>query len=223
MKPWVRALTRENILSRLEKEGVYAFQYRLMLDGTPRYVSLKAALVEEQDGPVLIIGVNDIDAQVRHEQDYERKLSSARAKAELDVLTGVKNRTAYDSMSALLARQIEDGESVQYAIVICRVYGLQWVNEAQGRAAGNQLIREACAIICETFKHSPVFRVTGDRFAAILEGHDYEHADELAASLEAVNQKNRENGGVLLACGLAKYDGTGSVSSVFERAEKLCG
>ncbi len=215
-------LTRENILRKLEKEELYAFNYRLLLNGEPRYMSLKAALVEEQDGPVLIIGVNNIDAQVKHEQDYERQLSSARSKANLDVLTGVKNRTAYDSMSQTLARQIEGGETVRYAIVICRVYGLGWVNEERGRAAGNQLIRDACAVICHTFKHSPVFRVAGDRFAAIAEGHDYEHIDELVASLEEHNRVNRVSGGVVVACGMAKYDGTGSVASVFERAEALC-
>ena len=215
-------LTRENIMGKLQKDGFYSFQYRLVLNGEPRYMSLQAALVEEQDGPVLLIGVNDIDAQVRHEQEYERQLSSARSKANLDILTGVKNRAAYDSMSEMLARQIEDGETVQYAIVICRVNGLQWVNEAQGRAAGNQLIREACAIICETFKHSPVFRVTGDRFAAIVEGYDYQHLDTLIGTLEETNQRNREAGKVVISFGMAKYDGTGSVASVFECAESMC-
>ena len=210
-------------MSKLQKDGYYAFQYRLLLDGEPRYMSLKAALVEEQDGPVLLIGFNDIDAQVKHEQEYERKLSSARSEANLDVLTGVKNRTAYDNMSKQLAHQIEEGATVEYAIVICRVYGLEWVNDAQGRAAGNQLIREACDIICDIFKHSPVFRVAGDRFAAIVEGHDYDHIDELIAMLEANNQRNRESGAVVVAFGMAKYNGRDSVASVFQRAEDLCG
>ena len=212
-------ITRENILEKVQKTGVYSFQYRLMMDGEPRFMSLKAALVKEQDRPVLIIGVNDIDAQMKHEQAYERQLSSARREASLDVLTGVKNRSAYESMSEMLARQ----DTIRYAIVICRVYGLEWVNESQGRAAGDQLIRDACSVICRTFNHSPVFRVEGDRFAVIAEGHDYEHIDELIAELEEINRKNRETGGVEVPCGMAKYNGTESVTSVFDRAEKLCG
>ena len=215
-------LTRENVLNRVGKDGFFSFQYRMVMDGEPRYVSLKAALVDEADGPVLVIGVSDIDAQVKHEQEYERMLSAARSKANLDALTGVKNRTAYESMTETLARQIEGGQQVQYAIAICRVYGLGWVNEAQGRAAGNQLIREACAIICNTFKHSPVFRVAGDRFAVIALGHDFECIDDLVAQLAENNRKNGETGGVTVACGMAKYDGTGSVAQVFERAEALC-
>jgi len=215
-------VTKEYILSKVEAEGSCTIQYRLLLDGEPRYVSLRAVLVQEADGPMLIIGLNDIDAQVRHDQDYEQKLLSARSKANLDALTGVKNRTAYVSMSETLARQIESGQTVQYAIVICRVFGLEWVNEAKGRTAGNQLIREACSVICDTFKHSPVFRVAGDRFAVIALGHDYESIDELLAAMEENNQKNSETGGVVVSCGMARYDGSGSVASVFERAEALC-
>ena len=215
-------LTRENIMRQVEKGGTYAFQYRLMMDGKPRYVSLKAALVEEKGKPVLIIGFNDIDAQVKHEQAYELQLSAARRKANLDILTGVKNRTAYESMSETLTEQIDSGQTVQYAIAICRVYGVGWVNETQGREAGNGLIREACGVICETFKHSPVFRVAGDKFAVIALGHDYEHIDELVAELEDNNQKKGEAGGPIVACGMAKYEGAGSVASVFDRAEMLC-
>ncbi|MBR3108064.1 MAG: GGDEF domain-containing protein [Clostridia bacterium] len=92
-------------------------------------------------------------------------------------------------MSKTLAQQIESGQTVQYAIAICRVYGIGWVNENQGREAGNGLIRDACGVICETFKHSPVFRVAGDKFAVIALGHDYEHIDELAAAIKKTISK----------------------------------
>ena len=214
--------TREKLLEEIKKNGLYTIQYRMMLDGEPKYVLMKAVQVEEQDGPQIIIGVHNIDGQVRREQDYEQKLAAARSKASLDTLTGVKNRTAYESMSAMLARQIEGGQSVQYAIVLCMVSDLQQVNETEGREAGDRLIRESCSVICEVFKHSPVFRVTGDQFAAIVQGHDYDHIDELVVELEEHNRSSRENGGAVIACGMARYDGTESVTSVFERADALC-
>ena len=218
-----RALfTRDKVMEEIEKRGIFTLQYRIILNGRPTYVEIKAAMVQEQDGPQLIVGINNIDAQVRREQDIESKLAAARSRANLDTLTGVKNRTAYDSMSAALARQIEGGQSVRYAIALCRVAGLARVNEERGRDAGDELIREACAIICETFKHSPVFRVAGDQFAAIAQGHDYEHVDELIVELEETNRRNRASGGAVIACGMARYDGTGSVASVFERADAGC-
>ena len=213
---------KENVLREIERNGLFVLKYRLMINGEARYVSVRAALVEEQDGPQLIIGVNDIDAQVRREQDYECKLSAARSRANLDVLTGVKNRIAYDNMSESLSRQIEGGHTVEYAIALCGVVDLDRINETRGREAGDQRIREACAVICETFKHSPVFRVSGDQFAVIARGHDYEHMDELVAALDEISRSNREAGGVVVSCGMAKYDGRGSVTSVFERADTLC-
>ncbi len=215
-------LTRDKVMVEIRDNGLFTVQYRMILDGEPTYVSCQAALVEEKDGPQLIVGINNIDDQVRREQDYERKLAAARSRANLDTLTGVKNRMAYDSMSQNLARQIEDGQSVRYAIALCRVLGLGHVNQTQGKDAGNRLIREGCAIICNTFKHSPVFRVGGDQFAAIAQGHDYETIDALAEALKDSNRKNRESGGAVIACGIARYDGSGSVAAVFERADALC-
>ena len=213
-------LTRERVLEEIEKNGIYSFQYRMLLNGEPTYVSLKAALVEEKDGPQLIVGVNNIDAQARREQEYQRKLSAARSEANLDTLTGVKDKKAYFSMSETLARQIEGGLPVQYAIVLCRVKELAQVNEEKGRDAGDQLILDVCAAICDTFKHSPVFRVAGDQFAVIAQGHDFESLDGLLAELK---ERGRENsGGLALAFGMARYDGVESVASVFERADRLC-
>ena len=214
--------TREKILEEVRKNGQYVIQYRMMLGGEPKYVSMKAVLVEEQDGPQLIIGVNDIDAQVRRDQEYEQKLAAARSRANLDILTGVKNRTAYENMSETLARQIEGGQPVRYAIVLCRVKNLAEINEEQGRETGDQMIREACAVICQTFKHSPVFRVTGDQFAAIAQGNDYDHIDELMAEMEERERLSRENDGVVITCGMAKYDGAESVTEVFARADDAC-
>ncbi len=215
-------LTREKVMEEIKQRGSFTMQYRMFLDNEPKYVTLQAALVEEKDGPQLIIGVNNVDDLVRREQDYERKLNAARSRANLDTLTGVKNRIAYDNMSQMLNRQIELGQSVQYAIVLCRVTGLEQVNEAKGREAGNQLIRDVCSVVCNTFKHSPVFRVAGDQFAAIVQGQDYESVDELAGRMKEEHSENNASGGIVIACGMAKYDGSGSVTSVFEHADALC-
>jgi diguanylate cyclase (GGDEF)-like protein len=49
--------SKENILKEIEKNGMFKLKYRLMIDGKPAKVYLKGALVEEKDGPQLIIGV----------------------------------------------------------------------------------------------------------------------------------------------------------------------
>ncbi len=59
--------TRENVLSEVEQSGIYALTYRLLFDGKPRYVQLKAAMLTEKGGARLIVGLNNIDAQYRTE------------------------------------------------------------------------------------------------------------------------------------------------------------
>ena len=211
-------MTRERLMGEIERHGFFALRYRLLLDGTPHYVNLKAAMVEEQGRKLLIVGVNDIDAQVRHEQEFERKLSNARSRANLDALTGVKTKSAYNYMSEQLSRQIEEGQNIRYAIVLCRVRALAQVNETQGREAGDQLIRDACAMICDVFKHSPVFRVAGDQFAVIVQGRDLEDIHSLVKEMA----EHRDSRAPAMSCGMAFYDGSESVASVFARAERLC-
>ena len=57
---FLESFTRENVMSEIHRNGVYTIEYRLMLDGAPRRVSIRAALVEERDGPQVIVGVNTV-------------------------------------------------------------------------------------------------------------------------------------------------------------------
>ena len=59
--------TKENVMAEIRHYGLYVLRYRLMIEGKPQYVNVKAALVDERDGQQLIIGVNNIDAHVRME------------------------------------------------------------------------------------------------------------------------------------------------------------
>ena len=65
--------TKENVMREIQRYGLYVLRYRLMIDGKPQYVNVKAALVEERDGKQLIIGVNNIDAHVRMEMSQAGK------------------------------------------------------------------------------------------------------------------------------------------------------
>ena len=62
-----KVFTKENILSEIRNSGIFSMTYRLKLEGKPTYVNLRAGLVEEKDGPQLIVGILNTDAQVRRE------------------------------------------------------------------------------------------------------------------------------------------------------------
>ena len=69
---FLAAFTKENILSEIERNGIFTLSYRVMMEGNPLYVQMTAAVVEEQEGTRLIVGLNDVDVQVRQrEKDKE--------------------------------------------------------------------------------------------------------------------------------------------------------
>ena len=186
----------------------------------PRYVQLKAAIVDEQDGKRLVVGINDIDSQVRQEEEYGRRLAQARIEANIDALTGVKNRNAYRVYEERLNAQIEMNRAPEFAIVILDVNDLKKVNDTEGHKAGDQYLRDACRIICTTFKRSPVFRVGGDEFAVLCQGDDFNHLDELIKFMNDHNEDAVENGGIVIALGMSCYEQDTKVSQVYERADQ---
>ncbi|MBP5291777.1 MAG: transporter substrate-binding domain-containing protein [Lachnospiraceae bacterium] len=216
---FINVFTKENVMAEIERHGIFSLSYRLMMDGKPRYVQLRAALVEEKEGTRLTVGISDIDANVRQEEEYERRLAQAQREANIDALTGVKNRHAYLETEERLDNQIAENRGSSFAIVIFDVNDLKKVNDTAGHKAGDQYLRDATNIICRIFKRSPIFRVGGDEFTAIVQGPDYECIEELLGKMKDHNVKALRTGGIVIACGMAKYEDDAKVATVFERAD----
>ena len=212
--------TKENVLSAVEQSGIFALTYRLMFDGKPNYVQLKVAMLREKGGDRLIVGLNDVDSQVQQEKKYAQKLAQAQNEATVDALTGIRNKHAYQLAKQQLDRQIRERKAPDFAIVVLDVNDLKKVNDTQGHQAGDRYIQNACNLICGIFKHSPVFRVGGDEFTVIAQGSDYASVDELIGRLGDHNAEARRSGGIVIACGMSKFDGDERVASVFERADR---
>ncbi|MBR3158857.1 MAG: EAL domain-containing protein [Atopobiaceae bacterium] len=65
---FLEAFTKENVLAQIERKGFFTLDYRLIMGGQPLYVELKAAMVEEDEGLRLIVGINDIDVRYRQKK-----------------------------------------------------------------------------------------------------------------------------------------------------------
>ena len=210
---------KDIILSEVRKHGEFSFSYRLVIDGRPTYVRLKMAMVHEEEGDRLIVGINNIDASVRQEQAYAKRLEKAQNDANVDIMTGVKNRHAFSETVDNMDIQIKDGKLSEFAIVILDVNNLKYINDTEGHQAGDRYICNACRIICNTFKHSPVYRIGGDEFAVIVKNNDYSNIYSLLGAIDDHNEKASRNGGIVLACGMAKYSAGLRVTNVFENAD----
>ena len=214
------AFSKEKILQAIRDHGVFEHQYRLMIKGEPKYVILRAAMLQEKGGPQLIIGINNVDARVRRDMEYAHNLSVARSRANIDALTGVKNRFAYQKFEELLNAQIAENRQAHFAVALFDVHGIRKINEEQGREAGDQALRKACSLVCMTFKHSPVFRIEDDRFAVISRGQDYENFDALLELFAMDRKKLLEEENISVDFASSHYMGEGQVSDVFAQADE---
>jgi diguanylate cyclase (GGDEF)-like protein len=213
-------ITKDNVLAEVEAHGVFSVSYRLMRGGAPRYVQLRAATVEDADGYTLIIGINDIDSQVKQEEEYKKRIAQAQREANQDVLTGVKNRHAYLEAEERLDQQIAEHREGDFAVVILDVNDLKLINDTEGHKAGDQYLKDASSIIAGIFKNSTIYRVGGDEFCTIVQDMDYERIDDLLKDMEDHNARAIRTGGVVIACGMAKYEGDTNAAAVFERADQ---
>ena len=216
---FLSVFTKENVIAEVERRGIFTLRYRLMIKNKPVHVQLKAAMVEEKEGLRLIVGLTDIDTQVRQEEEFGRQLEQAQTQAMIDGLTGIKNKYAFLAAQERLDHQIAEHDQEPFAIVMLDVNDLKKVNDTAGHQAGDQYLRDACKIICDTFKRSPVFRVGGDEFAVIVQGSDYERIEELLGIISDHNLDASRNGRVVIACGMARFDNDTCVAAVLDRAD----
>ena len=216
-KRLLTVFTKERLLEEMAATGAFTVTYRLMFGEHPTYVHLKAIHMVDGNSHHIVIGINNINAQVKREEE----LGAARERAYRDALTGVKSKYAFEEALEQLNAAIASGEAEPFAIAVCDVNALKRTNDTQGHQAGDKLLLDAAKVICNTFKHSPVFRIGGDEFAVILRGSDYGQREELLREMTVHNRQNQQNGGVVIAGGMADYlpgqDET--VSTVFDRAD----
>lgn len=219
LRHFLNAFTSQGVLKELRRRGIFVLRCRLMIDGKPTHVHIKAAMVQEKEGPRMVVGINNIDTQVQQEQEYARQLAQAQSKASTDALTGVKNKMAFLEAEAWLDRRIAEGRRPEFAMVVLDVNGLKQVNDTDGHQAGDAYLQAACRIICGIFQYSPVFRVGGDEFAVIAQGQDYSCIHALVEQVDAHNLRASAAGEVVIACGMALYEDDSSAAAVFQRAD----
>lgn len=118
---------------------------------------------------------------IRHKEAQIGQISQVAFK---DTLTGVGSKTAY-------IKKVEEVNSVlkkgncDFAVVMVDMNNLKQINDEYGHKAGDNYIKGSCHLICDTFKRSPVFRIGGDEFVAILQGQDYDNRQSLTDFLKA--------------------------------------
>jgi diguanylate cyclase (GGDEF)-like protein len=142
--------------------------------------------------------------------------------ANTDSLTGVRNKHAYSENEIAINQKIQAGELEKLAVVVGDINGLKYVNDTQGHAAGDQLIKDACALICEYFTHGAVFRVGGDEFVIVLQGKGYDTISEVISELNRKVEENIKDNAVVISIGYSVLNQEDQqLRDVFERADQM--
>jgi diguanylate cyclase (GGDEF)-like protein len=134
----------------------------------------------------------------------------------------VGSKLAYDRQMKDLTEEIQQGNA-QFGIVMIDMNSLKYLNDTYGHEKGNQAIIKTCSVICDTFKHSPVYRIGGDEFVVVLKGRDYDNVEELVQqfkhNLDQLEGRPWEK--VSAAIGYALYEGEDSADEVFREADHM--
>ncbi|MBQ2510168.1 MAG: GGDEF domain-containing protein, partial [Erysipelotrichaceae bacterium] len=214
----LETVTKRNLLEVIARDQMLVMNYRLLLEGKPTYVQLKAVRMKEDDERYIVIGVTNNNLQMQRQHDQAEALRMATQ----DALTGVKSKYAFVEAEKKINKEIADKDSGAFAIAICDLNDLKHINDTLGHKAGDEYIKDGCRIICNIFKHSPVYRFGGDEFVVILRGNDYLQRGILVETMRKNSKDNMKNGGIIIACGMSAFDPQTdkNMDAVFERADK---
>jgi len=124
-----------------------------------------------------------------------------------DPLTHVRNRVAYEKYKSSLEEKMVTNNECDFAIILFDINNLKMINDNLGHELGDEYIKNCCKLICTVFKHSPVFRIGGDEFVAVLKGNDYNNRGDLLDIFRSSMEESIKNESLVervsIACGMA--------------------
>lgn len=149
------------------------------------------------------------------------ELGNARQMAFKDPLTGVKSKSAYQEDALCVESKIENHDLHDFGLIIFDINDLKKTNDTKGHEEGDKIIKAGTKIICQTFKHSPIYRIGGDEFAAFLTGEDLENHKTLLKAFNRQIEKNLKEDKVVVACGFSTFnpEKDSTFSQIFGRAD----
>lgn len=223
MERMVAAMDKDNMITALEGRKQYNVEYRLIIDGEAQNTRLSVR--KSSDAIHFIIGVENIDEEVRMKNEHIRALNTEKELARRDELTGTRNKTAFTELEQSIQANIDGGTGCQpFALIVCDLNDLKKINDTEGHKAGDEYIRSSAKLLCDIFVHSPVFRIGGDEFAVFLSGPDLDASERLINKLRSKVLANLDkHEGPVIAVGMTEFKPGDdmNVTDVFDRADQL--
>ena len=218
----INILNKEAMKKRMKENNSYSLSFRMLVNGN--VIHMRHIEVKCEDERHVLCCLENVEKEFRKKRDLERSLETEKKLARRDSLTGVRNNNAYSEFAETVDERIKARvEDYQFAVVMCDINDLKLINDTRGHSYGDEAIQRASRIICDIYKHSPVFRVGGDEFVVFVSDADFERKDMLLEKIKKesiLNDKARS--GPVIACGMAVFepDKDTSIETVYERADQ---
>ncbi|MCR5106615.1 MAG: EAL domain-containing protein [Lachnospiraceae bacterium] len=131
-----------------------------------------------------------------------------------DLLTGVMNR---NEMNNYVDRLSQGEINTSVGVIFADLNGLKTVNDIEGHAAGDLLLKNAASALRAVFKEKEIFRAGGDEFAIIVKGLNEEQLNE---KLECIRTETQKYDRLFFALGCAVEENGSNVRVALRLADE---
>lgn len=161
----------------------------------------------------LALTYNDIFAL---KERHDRML---RHKAEHDPLTGLLNRSAFDSLRHLLSC-----DSEQVALLLIDVDKFKDINDNYGHEIGDRALKRVAELLKHNFRSDDLcIRIGGDEFAVVMKGNSFFNEQRVISKIAFINEQLQNPDDDLpplsLSVGVA-VSSAGFPDSLYQNADK---
>ncbi|MGH9016157.1 MAG: diguanylate cyclase domain-containing protein [Acidimicrobiales bacterium] len=181
--------------------------------GDWRWADVSLRLASEPDSGVpneIVMSVRDVHERHLREQHLVRQ-------ADLDPLTGLANRAAFErAVTALAARDL------RVLVAFCDIDDFKGINDQYGHDVGDDVLRAVAAAIGNVVRGDDIVaRFGGDEFAVVVTQVDDMHAVPLGARLLGVTRELEVGGTqVSLSVGICGPGPASDVAAMRQKADQ---
>ena len=174
-------------------------------------VTLRLAAEPDSGAPdEIVMSVRDVHERHLRDQRLVRQ-------ADLDPLTGLANRTAFERATATLAER-----DVRVLVAFCDIDDFRSINDEFGTAVGDDVLRAVAAGLGTIVRGDDIVaRFGGDEFAVVVSHVDDMHAVPLGARLLGVTREIKVGGAdVSLSVGICGPGPAADIAAMRQRADQ---
>lgn len=157
-----------------------------------------------------------------HKRELEQKARQLRALADTDVLTGLKNRRAFeDRLEEELARSRRHGHPL--SLVLLDIDHFKSYNDTFGHPKGDEVLRQVGRLLSRMMRDTDfAARYGGEEFAILLSQTDRDGAEQVAERLrKGIEEAAWEERPITASLGVASLDvGTDTIGELIEQADR---